>query len=168
MRVEQLYLSMVIPVMKEFKICEIYVYELKKFDQELAESMNQKNIYAALDLPDFKHIKEAKLEANIIMLACRKLGIGTEVNLLKDKGLKILNIDGEKYQLIFFPSGTVPEVDLKLEKTIYFMYQPKFEKIYYCGKLDLKKLTQTTINNFYLNHCYNETKKFIDFKNLVQ
>lgn len=57
MRVEQLYLTKIIPLISEFKSCDIYNYELKKFDQELAESINQKNIYTALDLSDFKNIK---------------------------------------------------------------------------------------------------------------
>jgi len=166
MKIEQSYLTKIIPFLNEFKICEIYNYELNKFDLELAESMNQKNIYTALDLPDFKNIREVKLEGSIIKLACKKLNIGGEVNLEKGNGLKVLNIDGEKYQLIFFPSGSVPEIDLKLEKLIFFMYQPKFQKIYYCGIKNLKKLTKTTINDFYTNQCYNDTKKFIDFKNL--
>lgn len=166
MKIEQLYLTKIIPFLNEFKICDIYNYELKKFDQELAESMNQKNIYTALDLPDFVNIKDYKLEESIIKLTCKKLNIGNEVNLVKENGLKMLIIDGEKYQMIYFSSGSVPEVDLKLEKLIFFMYQPKFNKIYYCGILNLKKLTKTTINNFYKNNCYNDTKKFIDFKNL--
>lgn len=47
MRVEQLYLTKIIPLISELKSCDIYNYELKKFDQELAESINQKNIYTA-------------------------------------------------------------------------------------------------------------------------
>jgi hypothetical protein len=78
MKIEQLYLTKIIPYLKEFKICEIYNYELKKLDQELAESMNQKNIYTALDLPDFKNIKEIKLESSVIKLSCKKLNIGME------------------------------------------------------------------------------------------
>ena len=61
MKIEQLYLTNIIPHLKEFKTCEIYNFELNKLYQELAESMNQKNIYTALDLPDFKNIKEIKL-----------------------------------------------------------------------------------------------------------
>lgn len=168
MKIEQLYLNAVIPHQKEFKVCDIYGYELKKFDQELADSMNQKNIYTALDLPDFKNIKDVKLEVSIIKHACKKLKIGNEINILKENDVKVLNIDGEKYQLILFPSGTVPEVNLKKEKLIFFMYKHKFQSIYYCGIHDLKCLTETTINDFYENHCYNNTKKFIDFKNLIR
>jgi hypothetical protein len=168
MKIEQLYLTKIIPYLKEFKICEIYNYELKKLDQELAESMNQKNIYTALDLPDFKNIKEIKLESSVIKLSCKKLNIGNQANLEKENGIKLLNIDGEKYQLIFFPSGSVPEVDIKSEKLIFFMYQPKFQKIYFCGIYNSKKLNTTTINNFYKNHCFTDSKKFIDFKNLLR
>jgi hypothetical protein len=168
MKIEQLYLTKIIPYLIEFKICEIYNYELKKLDQELAESMNQKNIYTALDLPDFKNIKEIKLEASVIKLACKKLNIGIESNLEKENGAKILNIDGEKYQLIFFPSGSVPEIELKKEKLIFFMYQPKFQKIHFCGTLILKNLNASSISNFYKNHCLNDTKKFIDFNILTR
>jgi len=168
MKVEQLYINNIIPLINEFEICEIYAYELNKLDQELAESINQKNIYTALDLPDFKHIKEIKLESSIVKLTCKKLNLGNQVDVEKENGFKILNLDGEKFQLIFFPSGIVPEINLRLEKLIYFMYQPKFQKIYFCGIQNLKKLDKTTIDNFYLNHCYGDTKKFIDFKSLVR
>jgi hypothetical protein len=168
MRIEQLYLTKIIPFLNDFKMCEIYNYELKKFDQELAESMNQKNIYAALDLPDFKHIKEIKLESSIINLTCRKLNLGENINIIKEDGIKFLQINDLKYQLIFFPSGLVPEVDLKLENLIFFMYQPKFKKVYYCGTLKNKKLNKSIINNFYINNCFNDTKRFVNFKSLVQ
>lgn len=46
------------------------------------------------------------------------------------------------------------------------MYQPKFQKIYFCGKYDLKKLTKTNISKFYSNLCFNDTKKFIGFNEL--
>jgi hypothetical protein len=168
MKIEELYLTKIIPFLNDFKRCEIYNYELKKLDQELAESMGQKNIYTALDLPDFKSMRELKLEPSIIKLTCKKLNIGKEVIFDKENGINILNIDSEKYQLIFFPSGTVPEIDIKLENIIFFMYQPKFQKIYYCGKQNLKKLTKTVMSDFYTNHCLGETKKFIDFKSLTR
>jgi hypothetical protein len=166
MRIEQLYLTKVIPLLSEFRICDIYNYELKKLDQELAESINQKNIYTALDLPDFKNIKEVKLEASIINLTCKKLNIGKDINIIKENNYKILQIDNEKFQLIFFPSGSVPEIDIKLEKIIFFMYQPKFQKIYFCGKYNLKKITKSNIDKFYTNLCFNGTKKFIGFNEL--
>lgn len=168
MRSDLLYLSKVIPLLNEFKLCEIYNYELKKFDQELAESINQKNIYAALDLPDFKNIKEVKLESNIIKHTCKKLNLGDEVIISKDKNTKFLEIDNEKYQLVFFPSGSVPEVDVNFDKLIFFMYQPKFQKIFYCGKYDLKKISKSTISKFYTTLCYNGTKKFIGFNELFK
>jgi hypothetical protein len=168
MKIEQLYLTNIIPHLKEFKTCEIYNFELNKLYQELAESMNQKNIYTALDLPDFVNIKEIKLETSIIKLTCKKLKIGNDVNFEKENGIKILNIDDEKYQLIFFPSGSVPEVSIKKEKLIFFMFQPKYQKIYYCGIHTLKKVNSITINNFYKNHCFNDSNKFIDFKNLLR
>ena len=168
MKIEQLYLTEVIPNLINFEICEIYGYELKNLEQELAESINQKNIYTALDLPDFKHIKDIKLESNIIKLTCKKLKIGKTVVIEKRNGIKIIDIDDIKYQLIFFPSGIVPEIEIKLEKIIFFMFQPKFQKIYYCGKLCVNKLTPTEINNFYTEHCFSGTKKFIDFKNLIR
>lgn len=166
MRIEQLYLTKIIPLLSEFKICEIYNYELKKLDQELAESFNQKNIYTALDLPDFKNIKEVKLESNIIKLTCKKLNIGKDVSFLKENNYKILQIDDEKFQLIFFPFGTVPEIDVKFKKIIFFMYQPKFKKIYFCGKYNLKKITKASVDKFYTNLCFNGTKKFIGFNEL--
>ena len=168
MKIDRLYLTEVIPLLNQFKICEIYGYELKRFDQELAESMNQKNIYTALDLPDFKDIREIKLESSIIKLTCKKMNLGNEVNLMKENNSKFLNIDGEKYQLVFFPSGSVPEIEINFNKLIFFMYQPKFQKIYYCGIFNLKNLTKATINNFYINNCLFGTKKFIDFKNLLR
>ena len=118
MKLEQLYLTKILPYQREFKYCDIYNYELKKFDQELADSMNQKNIYTALDLPDFKNIKEVKLEASIIKHVCKKLKMGDDINLIKENTHKILNIDGMNYQLIFFPSGTIPEVEIKLENFV--------------------------------------------------
>jgi len=168
MKIEKLYLTNIIPYLKEFKTCEIYNFELNKLYQELAESINQKNIYTALDLPDFVNTKEIKLETSIIKLSCKKLKIGNEVNLLKENGIKILIIDGEKYQLLFFPSGSVPEVIIKLEKLIFFMFQPKYQRIYYCGIYTIKKINSTTINSFYKNHCFNDSNKFIDFKNLLR
>lgn len=166
MKIEQLYLTKVIPYLKDFKICEIYSYELKKLEQDLAESFNQKNIYTTLDLPDFKHIKDIKLESSIIKLTCEKLKIGNTIVIEKSNGVKFIDIDNIKYQLIFFSSGIVPEVELKKENIIFFMYQPKFQKIYYCGKLFLNGMSETEVNDFYTNYCFGETKKFIDFKNL--
>jgi hypothetical protein len=166
MRIEQLYLTKIIPLLSEFKICEIYNYELKKLEQELAESINQKNIYTALDLPDFKNIKEIKLQANIIKLTCKKLNLGKDINVVKENNYKVLLIDDEKFQLIFFPSGSVPEVDVKLNNIIFFMYQPKFQKIYFCGKYNLIKFTKLSIDKFYTNLCFNGTKKFIGFNEL--
>jgi len=168
MKIEQLYLTKVIPHLREFEICEIYNYEIKNLEQELAQSMNQKNIYTALDLPDFKHIKDIKLESGVITIACKKLNLGRIVKIIKNNGIKTIDIDGDIFQLIFFPSGTVPEVNLKYEKLIFFMFQPKFQKIYYCGKLDCKKLTKTNIDYFYKNYCFKDTNKFIDFKILVK
>ena len=89
MRIEQIISTKVIPLLSEFRICDIYNYELKKLDQELAESINQKNIYTALDLPDFKNIKEVKLEASIINLTCKKLNIGKDINIIKENNYKI-------------------------------------------------------------------------------
>lgn len=162
--IDKLFLTEVIPFQSNFSTCEIYKFEMKKLEQELAESMNLKNIYNALDLADFKYVKTAKIELQILELACIKLNFGKEILLTKENGIKTLSLNGTKYQVILFPTFTVPEVDLKLEKTIYFMYSPQFEKISYCGILDLKNLNDTTISNFYKNHCYGDTKKFIDFK----
>ncbi len=166
MKLEQLYLTYILPYQREFKCCEIYNYELKKFDQELADSMNQKNIYTALDLPDFKNIKEVKLEARIIIHACKKLKMGDDINFIKENAYKILNIDGVNYQLIFFPSGTIPIVEIKLENLIFFMYQHKFQKIFFCGRLKISPLSKESINDFYKKNCFTNTKNFINFKNL--
>jgi hypothetical protein len=164
MKLEQMYLTEILPSLKFFKICEIYGFELRNLEQELAESINQKNIYTALDLPDFKHIKEKKLESLMIKLACKKLKLGDDIIIETKLKVNILTIDNEMFQLIFFPSGTVPEVDLKFEKLIFFMYQPKFKKIHYCGKLVLKNLSKESTLKFYNENCHPNTQKFINFK----
>lgn len=168
MKVEQLYLKTIIPLLKDFKFCNIYNYQLKKFVQELAESLNQKNIYTALDIPDFKFVKETKLEAKIIKLVCEKMKIGNVVEFYRSKRTKILEIDKKKFQLIFFPSGTIPEIEIDLENLIFFMYNENFEKIYFCGTFFLQNICPESINQFYNNHCLANSKKFIDFKNLIK
>lgn len=166
MKIDQLYLTHINPYLKRFKLCKIYNYELLKLNQKVAESINQKDIYRALDIPDFKYVKEVRIQSDIIELACTRLKIGEESKVSNHKGIQILDIDRDKYQIIFFPSGSVPEVNLKKEKLIFFMYQPNFEKIYYCGKLELNDILDDTISNFYKNNCYKNTNKFIDFKSL--
>lgn len=167
MKIEQLYLTEVVPFLKNFIYCDIYKYELIKISQELADSLNEKNIYTALDKPDFKHLKDKKIEQSVLRIVCKKLKLANSVEEVIENGLKLLILDGVKYQLYLFPTSTVPEINIKFNKAIYFMYQPEFKKVYYCGKQNIGELNSDILNDFYLKNCYNGTKKFINFKNLL-
>ncbi len=39
---QKLYLTKVLPHLRNFKMCEIYSFEIRKIEQELAESLNKK------------------------------------------------------------------------------------------------------------------------------
>lgn len=123
-------------------MCEIYGFEIKKIEQQLAESLNKKNIHAALDIPDFRHVKDSKILPKIIDTALKKLNL---INEFKN----------EKYKLVTFSSGNLPVINYNNENLAFFMYQPGFKKIYYCGKL----LKENIKNS-------NKTELFTDFENL--
>jgi hypothetical protein len=167
MKIEQLFLTKLKPYFNDFKSCEIYKHEINKIEQDIAESINQKNIYAALDIPDFKITKDLKLETRIIELACKKLKLGNEILFLNENGAKKIIIDGMMYQSIIFQSGVLPKIDLKHENIIFFMVQPMFKRVYYCGALELNKLTKKEYNDFYQKYCFEETKIFVNFNLLT-
>ncbi|MGX1024262.1 hypothetical protein [Psychroflexus sp. MBR-150] len=95
MNKEKLYVSKVLPHLANFKVCNIYRYEIKKIEQELAESFNKNNIHEVLDIPDFRHVKNDKLMPEIIKLVLNKLKI--EKNTLLQKKDFIV-IDGIEYK----------------------------------------------------------------------
>jgi len=152
MNLQKLYLTKVLPHLSKFKMCEIYGFEIKKIEQQLAESFNKKNIHEALDIPDFKHVKNKKILPEIIKTAIKKLKIVDEFENEKNGFLKINNT---QYKLVTFSSGELPEIKFNNENLIFFMYQPGFKKIFYCGKL----LKENIKNS-------NNTKLFTDFENL--
>mgnify|MGYP000536355863 CR=1 FL=1 len=88
MNLQKLYLTKVLPHLSKFKMCEIYGFEIKKIEQQLAESFNKKNIHEALDIPDFKHVKNKKILPEIIKTAIKKLKIVDEFENEKNGFLK--------------------------------------------------------------------------------
>ncbi len=138
---QKLYISKVLPHLKNFKTCEIYKYEIKKIEQKLAESLNKKNMYEVLDIPDFRHVKNSKLLPGIIKLAIKKLKLVKKEKPIEIKNTDIIEIDNTEYQLVTFSSGEIPKIKFKNKNLIIFMYQPDFNKIFYCGKLYLNKVT---------------------------
>jgi len=152
MNTQKLYLTKVLPHLRNFKMCEIYNFEIKKIEQQLAESLNKKNIHEALDIPDFRHVKNTKLLREIIKVAIKKLKIIEKVEAQINDFLKI---DNKEYKLVTFSSGELPKIKFNNENLIFFMYQPGFKKIFYCGKL-LKENVPIS----------NKTELFTDFENL--
>lgn len=151
MNSQKLYITKVLPHLKNFKMCEIHGFEIKKIEQQLAESLNKKNIYEALDIPDFKNVKDSKLLPKIIEISLKKLGLFKEFKIEK----YFLNIDNEKYKIVAFSSGDLPIIKYNNENLVLFMYQPGFKKIYYCGKLLKENISRS-----------NETELFTDFEKL--
>ena len=169
MKVKNLYLKYILPNLIKFDRCDIYNYEIKNIEQQLAESLNKKNIHEALDIPDFRHVKDLKLQSYIIELACKKLKIGKSTEYRKNSKSTSLIIDDIEYQLILFPMGAIPEIELINQKVIFMMYEPGFKKIFYCGKIELnRKITKKIYSEFYEKHCESGNKLFTDFNVLIK
>lgn len=152
MNSQKLYLTKVLPHLRNFKMCEMYNFEIKKIEQQLAESFNKKNIHEALDIADFSHVKNTKLVPEIIKTAIKKLRI---VESLEDEKVDFLKIDNKQYKIITFSSGELPKIKFNNENLIFFMYQPGFKKIYYCGKLQKDNIRKS-----------DKIELFTDFENL--
>ncbi len=152
MNSQKLYLTKVLPHLKNFKMCEIYSYEIKKIEQQIAESLNKRNIHEALDIPDFRHVKNSKLLPEVIKSAIKKLKISEKSD---DKNIDYIKIDDKKYKLVTFSSGELPKIKSNNENLIFFMYQPGFKKIFYCGKLLKENISST-----------NNVELFTDFGSL--
>ncbi|MCF6307231.1 MAG: hypothetical protein L3J09_04665 [Flavobacteriaceae bacterium] len=60
-------------------------------------------------------------------------------------------MDNKNYQLVVFCMGEVPKICYTEKNIIFFLYQPGFNKIYYCGKLFLKKEELTTTSHDFTN-----------------
>ncbi|MAE09056.1 MAG: hypothetical protein CL661_09895 [Bacteroidetes bacterium] len=133
-------------------MCEIYSYEIKKIEQQIAESLNKRNIHEALDIPDFRHVKNSKLLPEVIKSAIKKLKISEKSD---DKNIDYIKIDDKKYKLVTFSSGELPKIKSNNENLIFFMYQPGFKKIFYCGKLLKENISST-----------NNVELFTDFGSL--
>lgn len=162
---EQVYLVHVLPVAKEFIVCSIYNHELRQLDQDIATAHNQKNIHTALDIPDFRMKRDFQKESLILKLTFEKLKLGKSIELLKEKGDYFVTIDSVKYQVVFFPLGTIPKLKIKLDKLIFIMFRNDFNKIYYCGKLELKEEElRNECSEFYSKHCVGSENKFTDFR----
>ena len=169
MGIEQVYITHIHALLSTFKMCNIYSYELIEFDKKIANSSNKGNIYSALDTPDFKIMRQSKLKTLIIKLVCDRIGLGKNIAFSMSVGFKFITIDGEKFQLYFFPFGTIPEINLQNEKSIFFMHKTDFKTIFYCGKLDLTgSLNEISINKFYETNCINGTTRFFAFNLLTQ
>lgn len=167
MKIKNLYLKYVLPNLINFDRCDIYNYEIKNLEQTLAESFNKKNIHEALDIPDFRHVKDLKLQSYIIELACNKLNLGNSIEYRKNSKCTSLLIDDVEFQLVLFPMGEIPQIELFNQKIIFIMYEPGFKKIFYCGKIELNnKITDKVYSEFYEKHCENGNKLFTDFKAL--
>ena len=119
MNLQKLYLTKVLPHLSKFKMCEIYGFEIKKIEQQLAESFNKKNIHEALDIPDFKHVKNKKILPEIIKTAIKKLKIVDEFENEKNGFLKINNT---QYKLVTFSSEAILSVYPKALNCFGFSY----------------------------------------------
>ena len=151
MNLQKLYLTKVLPYLKNFKMCEIYNYEIKKIEQKLAESLNKKNIHEALDIPDFRHVKDAKLLPEIIKIAILKLKLIEKERLEYTTNINILKIGDKEYQLVTFSSGELPKIRHNNENIIFFMYQPGFNKIFYCGRLHKENINISNNKGLFTN-----------------
>lgn len=153
MNPQTLYLTKVLPHLKNFKMSVIYRYEIKKIEQQLAESFNKKNIHEALDIADFRHVKNKKLLPDILKLAIKKLKI---IEKEDDINSDHIIIDDKKYKIVTFISGELPKIKLNNDNLIFFMYQHGFEKVYYCGKITKENISFT-----------NNDELFTDFESLI-
>jgi hypothetical protein len=164
MNLQRIFISKVLPIQNTFKLCNIYSFEIKKIEQKVAESINAKNIHAALDIPDFRHIKDSRISRHIIELSIDKLKIFDNYIIENNSQDLILIKNNIKYQIIQFTVGVVPSIDIKESNLLFFMYQPGFKRIFYCGSFNIKdKLTKKTLNKFYEENCEKGTKYFTNF-----
>lgn len=164
MKLQKLYISKILPFLNKFKYCDIYEYEIRKIEQELAEAFNQKNIHTALDMPDFRYVKEGKVLLSIIKISIKKLNL-SNLSLLKfDNECINITINEVNYQVIAFPSGEVPKINIKNNNLLFLMYQPGFKRVYYCGHILIEqKITKAYLKKFYTKHCEKDSQLFTDF-----
>tara|TARA_B100000795_G_scaffold67946_1_gene46904 strand:+ start:2457 stop:2963 length:507 start_codon:yes stop_codon:yes gene_type:complete len=167
MNQQKLYLSHILPYISKFKCCAIYSYEIKQIEQTIAESINKKNIHNALDVPDFRYVKDTKVLSHIIKLCLKKLNFDS-VTINTKQNLTLLNIENQDYQLITFASGELPKINIQEKNLLFFMYQPGFKKVYYCGKFKFKD-NSAKINSekFHEINSLENTQYFINFKELI-
>lgn len=173
MNSEQLYLKSITPLLNEFGRCSINSYEVKQVEQIIAEEVNVANIHRALDIPDFKWVKDKKMEGHILKIATKKLNLGKEVKFSTKASYPIFHIDGVNYQLVFFKMGTLPKVQMKSPRMIFFMYQNGFQKIFYCGQLNLGSSNTDRLNDEHLeifknDYCEKGTAYFTNFEKLTR
>jgi hypothetical protein len=168
MNQQRLYLKHILPHLISFRCCDIYSYEIKNIEQTIAESINTKNIHNALDIPDFRYVKDTKVLSYIIKLSLKKFDFDS-VTILINKNVTTLTINTKEYQLITFPTGELPLLNnVKANNLIFFMYQPGFKKVYYCGKFEVKNnLTPINCSKFHELNSLINTKYFINFKELI-
>ena len=152
------YLEIVSPIMNNFLKCDVYKFEIEKIDLEIAQSVNEKSIYKALDNVDFKTIRKVRLENEILKLVCKKLKIGNNILLGRDKDIKLIIIDDIKYQIIWLKDNTLPTISNNNNyKKMFFISSTDYKRFYYCGKIN-------TIDSSLL---IDNTNVFIGFDKLI-
>ena len=167
MNLQKSFIKNILPYQKHFKCCDIYNYEIRKIEQEIAKSLNTKNIHTALDIPDFRSVKDSKVFTYILKLCINKLKIFEQTKLEHKQNKLILKHNTDIYQVIKFVSGELPLINDIEKNLIFFMYQPGFNKIFYCGRYNFKsKPTKSEIAKFYEDNCESGTQLFITIKSL--
>ena len=140
------YIDSVLPYLNRFKSCSIYKYELNQIEKALAESVNTKTIYNALDIPDFKYSIKAKMDFFVLKHAIHKMNLFEDYDILKND----VYVKGKRFSLLSFEMGTLPEIKDRHKNYLVFMFKRAYEKVYYCGKIyseDLLNMDQDAETN---------------------
>ena len=161
------FLFALLPIIGSFDYFKIYTHELNTIKEEIAKSVGKKNIYEALDLPDFRYVLNSKITIHVICLLISKLKLFDNYKVDRRSRVLTTNNDGERYQIIYFKYGSLPKVKVSEKNLLFFMYELDYKKVYYCGLHTIEEnQSGLDLENFYNYDCVDGTNYFVNFKAL--
>ena len=136
----RLFIKNFVPFIKNFKSCSILWQELNLIDQRIADQLNEKNRYTALDKPDVKIYMHRIRNYEIVKLFLQKMKIFDEYECYVKEANLYLDTNNKKYLVIVFEYGNLPVIPNNLDEGILFLVNKQNHRVYYCGILDSNKI----------------------------